>query len=99
VPAGRFAIGVLAPQQLIDALTAYHGNSLQRHARGADGALVQSNPRFFLGSLHPDETDVRMKGAKLSLSSSKEMRDEAHRRSDGKTTRPLRPAGRHALLT
>jgi hypothetical protein len=81
---GRFAIGVLAPQQLIDALTAYHGNSLQRHARGAGGSLVQSNPRFFLGSLHPDETDARMKGAKLSLSSSKEMRAEAHRRSDDK---------------
>ena len=70
---GRFAIGVIAPKEFIEALDAYAGAHMQQPP--------QQRQRFYLGSLHPDADDVEMASSiKLSLSSSKEGLEQLHRR-------------------
>lgn len=75
---GRFAIGVLAPQALIDALSSYHFDRAPEPSKDRPQLRRQ---RSFI-RLEPDASDKEVSGAKLALSSSKEGIDrEEHRRS------------------
>jgi len=87
---GRFAIGYVAPREVIQALDDFYGGAHERHTRDEQGKLVNQQKKFYIGDgkLHHEADGEGKAGAgkskgcaaRLDLGGSKQTLQHLHRR-------------------